>query len=110
MIVFSPNRLFPFETHGVHLRGKGTKISPAFPLIPYLPLPVGKLFFDYWARNYWPHQLRSMVRTAGFSIARLDFFWQTFENISGSQPYLIKKFKGMFRSVAATCEKMPLVR
>ncbi len=110
VIVFSPNRFFPFETHGVHLRGKGTKISPGFPLIPYLPLPVGKIFFDYWARNYWPHQLQGMVRAAGFTICRLDYFWQTFENISGRQPYLVRKFKGMFRSVAATCEKTPLIR
>ena len=110
VIVFSPNRYFPFETHGVNWRRSGKRLSPAFPLIPYLPLALGKMFFDYWARNYWPYELRGLVRRAGFTILSLDYFWQTFENISGRQPGLITKLKPVFRAVAATCERLPVVR
>ena len=110
VIVFSPNRLFPFETHGVRLRGGGIRLSPAVPFIPYVPLALGNLFLDYWARNYWPHELRRMVRRAGFSIQTLKFIWQTFENISGKQPGLIRRFKPIFRTIAACCESTPVLR
>jgi len=103
LIVFSPNRWFPFETHGVRLRRTGRRIPPAVPFIPYVPLGVGKLFFDYWARNYWPRELRRLVREAGFTIETLGYIWQTFENISGSQPVWIQKSRPLFRAVAAVC-------
>lgn len=109
-IVFSPNRLFPFETHGVHLRGNGCSLPPSVPFIPYLPLAFGTLFLRYWARNYWPGELRRLVRRAGFSIQSLNYFWQTFENISGKQPFLIKRFRNLFRKVAERCEGTPIVR
>lgn len=60
LIVFSPNRLFPFETHGVALRGSGRKVPPAVPFIPWVPLRLGRLCFDYWARNYWPWEFASL--------------------------------------------------
>jgi hypothetical protein len=65
--------------------------SHRVPFIPWVPLGVGQLFFDYWARNYWPHELRKLVRDAGFTIETLGYIWQTFENISGSQPAWIQK-------------------
>jgi ubiquinone/menaquinone biosynthesis C-methylase UbiE len=110
LIIFSPNRLFPFETHGVRMRGTGMCLSPAVPLIPYIPLALGRLFLDYWARNYWPSELRKLVRQAGFATEAIDYIWQTFENISGKQPMLIKKARPIFRSIAAGCERTPLVR
>ena len=110
LVVFSPNRLFPFETHGVELRGRSTKLPPATPLIPYLPLRVGKLFLDYWARNYWPSELRRMVRRPGFIIEKKLYIWQTFENISGTQPLLIKKCLPVFRGIASLCERTPGLR
>jgi SAM-dependent methyltransferase len=110
VIVFSPNRWFPFETHGVRWRRTGRQIPPAVPFIPWVPLGVGQLFFDYWARNYWPHELRKLVRDAGFTIETLGYIWQTFENISGSQPVWIQKSRPLFRSVASFCEKTPVLR
>jgi hypothetical protein len=80
------------------------------PFIPYVPLGVGKLFFDYWARNYWPRELRRLVREAGFTIETLGYIWQTFENISGSQPVWIQKSRPLFRAVAAVCERTPVLR
>ena len=31
VIILSPNRLFPFETHGVHLRRSGRRVPPYVP-------------------------------------------------------------------------------
>jgi SAM-dependent methyltransferase len=110
LFVFCPNRLFPFETHGVHLKWGNWKIAPYVPLIPYIPLVLGQIIFDYWARNYWPWELRALVARSGFKIAKVDFVWQTFENISGQQPWFIRLAKPALQNLSDFCEKTPLVR
>jgi hypothetical protein len=54
------------------------------PFVPYVPLRLGKKVFTYWARNYWPGELRRLVRRAGFTIVATDYVWQTFEAIPGT--------------------------
>jgi SAM-dependent methyltransferase len=110
LLVFSPNRWFPFETHGVHLKWGNRKIPPYFPLIPYIPLVAGRAVFRYWARNYWPWELRSLLARNGFKFAKADFVWQTFENISGQQPRVISLAKPVLQKLSDFCEKTPLVR
>ena len=105
LIVFAPNRRYPFETHGVFLRGSDTKVPPWVPLIPYVPVPLGRLVFRYWARNYWPRELRALLGRAGFTILERAFFWQTFENISGSQPRWIARCKAPLRAISRWGEK-----
>ena len=107
LFVFSPNRLYPFETHGVYLRS-GRRVPHYAPFVPYVPERAG--VFRYWARNYWPAQLRDLVRSAGFDIFRTDFVWQTFENISGKQPRLLGRLKPALRRVSAVGQQIPGVR
>lgn len=109
LCVFSPNRLFPFETHGCDLWG-GIKVPPYIPLIPYFPRWLASKLFRFWARNYWPWELSRIIRSVGFRIKHQTFVWQTFENISTSQPFLIKKFRRGFRTIAIWCESLPLIR
>lgn len=106
LIVFSPNRLYPFETHGVYLRGSDRRVPHYTPLIPYVPIPLGRLLFDYWARNYWPWELRKLIRSAGFEVVATDFIWQTFENISGHQPGLIRALGPVLRRCCNTLERI----
>lgn len=110
LIVFSPNRWFPFETHGVLSKTTGKKLPVWLPFIPYLPIPLGSRFFTYWARNYWQQELADLIQAAGFDIIERDFIWQTFENISGKQPILIKIARPMLRTLANIGEKTPFVR
>jgi ubiquinone/menaquinone biosynthesis C-methylase UbiE len=110
LIVFSPNRWFPFETHGVELKGSGRRVPPFVPLIPYIPSSVGKKVFNYWARNYWHGQLRDLVRHSGFNIERKTYVWQTFENISGSQPVWMRHLSPVLRMLAEGLEKTPFLR
>jgi SAM-dependent methyltransferase len=93
LVVFAPNRLYPFETHGTYLKGSNVRVPPYVPLIPYVPLPVGESFLRYWARNYWPWQLVDLVSDAGFDIVEQTYVWQTFENISGMQPRLVTRLR-----------------
>ncbi len=108
--VFSPNRLYPFETHGTFLRNGGRRVPHWVPLVPYLPLPLGRLFLRHWARNYWPGELRRRVRAAGFRILSHDFVWQTFENISGRQPEIVRRLAPVLRRIAGGLERAPLLR
>jgi ubiquinone/menaquinone biosynthesis C-methylase UbiE len=108
--IFSPNRWFPFETHGVHLKSSGQRVPHWIPLVPYIPLQLGNLFFDYWARNYWQGELAGMVEAAGFSIVERSFIWLTFEDISGRQPQFIKAMRPLMRLISEHLEKFPFVK
>ena len=110
LIVFAPNRWYPFETHGVLLKSSGRKLPPHVPLIPYVPLFVGRRVFQYWARNYWHGELRALVMGAGFEIESRHFIWQTFENISGSQPRWIRRTRSVLRRLAGALERVPFLR
>jgi SAM-dependent methyltransferase len=67
LAIFSPNRWFPFEGHG--LLGPVRMPFPV-PLVPWLP----QRLFGRWlqARNYWPGELRDLVAAAGFEIVAVD--------------------------------------
>ncbi len=106
-VIFSPNRLYPFETHGVSLRS-GAKVPHYTPFVPYVPVRLG--LFEYWARNYWPWELRALVREGGFSIERWGYVWQTFENISGHQPRWIAALRPLLRAIARALEATPGLR
>jgi hypothetical protein len=79
------------------------------PLIPYIPLSWGSRFLEYRARNYWPSELAAQVAGAGFTIVHRGWVWQTFENISGVQPSLIRVSRPILRKAAAIAEELPLV-
>lgn len=110
LVLMSPNRLYPFESHGVTLRLGGRPLPAHTPFVPYVPLAVGTRIFEYWARNYWPWELRALVRDAGFHIVRTGFVAQTFENLSGTQPGWIGTFKPLLREVVAFAEHVPALR
>ena len=110
LLVFSPNRFYPFETHGVILLKGGKRIPIHTPFIPWIPLPLGEKFLTYPARNYWPGELRELLKAHGFEIIETDFIWQTFEGTSGTQPTWIRNTSGLLRKLSMTLEKVPLIK
>ena len=110
LLVLSPNRLHPFETHGVFALRSGRRLSHATPFVPWVPLALGRRMFRYWARNYWPRELRALVRTAGFRVERTGFLWPTFENISGRQPRWMRPLLPLLRGASAIAERTPFLR
>jgi len=110
LVVLSPTRLYPFETHGVFWRGTGRRVPHTLPGIPWIPLALGARVFDYWARNYWPWELRALVERAGFRVIATDSVWQTFENISGHQPRWLALLRPLLRALCAVCERVPGLR
>lgn len=110
LMVFSPNRFYPFEIHGVYLKANGRKIPHYFPFIPYIPVRVGRIFFNYWARNYWPYELRQKIVEANFRILSVGYVWQTFENISGNQPTWLNPLATTLRTFGNIAEKIPFLK
>jgi len=110
LVLLSPTRLYPFETHGVFWRGTHRRVPHTLPGIPWIPVRLGTRIFDAWARNYWPWELRGLVERAGFRVIATDAVWQTFENISGQQPRWLAALRPLLRALCAICERIPGLR
>jgi len=110
LVVFAPNRLFPFETHGVYAPRSGRRLSHTLPGVPWVPLAVARRLFRAWARNYWPWELAALLRESGFAVRRRGFAWPTFENISGQQPRWMRPLASALRAIATGCEHVPGLR
>ena len=109
LILFAPNRRYPFETHGLDRNGR---IPPLKTFgLPWLPVSLlERMGFHAWARNYWPGRLRDLLTEHGFDIVAHDYLWQTFENISGQQPRVIRLLAPLLRLTALIAQRVPLVR
>lgn len=110
LFVFSPNRWYPFETHGIYVRRTKARVPHWVPFIPYIPIQIGSHFFTYWARNYWHRQLRQLLVNGQFSIVDCGYIWQTFEGISGRQPQLLTSLAPYLRVGSNFLESAPLIR
>jgi SAM-dependent methyltransferase len=110
LFIFSPNRWFPFETHCVNLKNSQRQIPHWVPLIPYIPVRLGEKFLFYWGRNYWQSEMAGLATGSGFSLLERNYVWQTFENISGSQPGWIKAVRPGLKFISNTLEKTPFLR
>jgi SAM-dependent methyltransferase len=109
LFVYSPNRWFPFETHGVTLKMNGRRVY-WLPFVPYLPVKLGEHFYSSYARNYWQGQLRKMSERAGFTIIERSYIWPTFEGISGKLPGIFKPFRPLLRFMGGTLESTPFLK
>jgi ubiquinone/menaquinone biosynthesis C-methylase UbiE len=110
LFIFSPNRWYPFETHGVNLKQSNRHVPYWVPFIPYIPLALGTRFLRYWARNYGQRDLQKLVLAAGFSIVEVSFVWQTFEDISGHQPRIVGSLKPLLRNLVNRLETTPFLQ
>lgn len=110
LLIFSPNRIYPFETHQVTFKLSQKPLPLFIPFLPYLPVRVGKHFLSYFARNYFPWELNRILNLSGFQPVARDFEWQTLENISGFQPELIRKLRPWLFRVLEIFSKIPGIR
>jgi ubiquinone/menaquinone biosynthesis C-methylase UbiE len=109
LAIFSPNRLYPFETHGVTRLSTGRALPHYTPFIPYLPLWLGNRWFRYHARNYLPSELSRLLERAGFTIEHRGWMGQTFEGISRNQPGIMRRASPVLRRLSFAFERIPLI-
>jgi len=77
-VIFCPNRLYPFETHGIFL-GK-RYVFGNMPLVNYLPDPVRNRLVPH-ARAYTKRQLRRIYRRAGLRPLVHSYIFPGFDHI-----------------------------
>jgi SAM-dependent methyltransferase len=102
LALFSPNRWFPFEGHGLSIRG--WDLGFPVPWIPWLPASLTAPY--RLARNYWPHELRRLVAEAGFVIEEETSVFPVLE----VYPWLPGALIPLFRRAVPYLERIPFIR
>jgi SAM-dependent methyltransferase len=100
--LMSPNRLFPFEGHGLVI-GR-VRLPYPVPLVPWLPARLTRRFSS--ARNYWPGELRRLVEFVGFEVLFTRSLMPLFE----IYPWLPQAARRAYRKGVPALEKLPLLR
>ncbi len=80
VVVFCPNRLYPFETHGIFL-GK-RYVFGNMPLVNYLPDPLRRRLVPH-ARAYTKRGLRRLYRRAGLRPLLHTYVYPGFDHLMG---------------------------
>jgi ubiquinone/menaquinone biosynthesis C-methylase UbiE len=103
LALFSPNRFFPFEAHGIRFTQK-TSLPFPVPFIPWLPARMTSRFVE--ARNYWPWELRHIVEEHGLATLEVTTVFPVFEAYRLLPRHVIE----LYRRNLPKFERIPLLR
>jgi SAM-dependent methyltransferase len=103
LALFSPNRFFPFEGHGVRFTQKIGLPFPV-PFVPWLPTRLTSRFVE--ARNYWPWELRRIVEEQGLTVLEVNTAFPVFELYRWLPRHIIE----VYRRNLPKFERIPLLR
>src|SRR5581483_3483548 len=101
LIIYAPNRLYFFETHGIYL-GK-RYIFRLIPLVNWMPDVIRRRFCPH-VRAYTTGDLRRLFRGQPAKIVHHGYVFPGFDNIVARHPAAGR----MLRSVCYALEKTPL--
>lgn len=101
LVVFVPNRGYPFETHGIFWRG--SYHFGNIPLVNYLPRPLRNRLAPH-VRIYTRGDLRRLFSGLPVRIVEQTIIFGAYDNIIARHPSLGK----ILRSVLQTLEQTPL--
>ncbi len=103
IVIFAPNRLWPWETHGVFWQGQYHFGN--FPLVNYLPDPLRNRLAGH-VRVYTGRGLRRLFHDLPVRVLHHSTVYPGFDHLAARRPTLAR----LGRGVAYTFEKMPLLR
>ncbi|MCL4500101.1 MAG: class I SAM-dependent methyltransferase [Chloroflexi bacterium] len=103
VVIYAPNRLYLFETHGIYL-GKRF-IFKLVPFVNYLPNSLRKTFCPH-VRAYTAGDIRRLFDGLPAEIVNHSYVYPGFDNISARH----KTFGLLLRRVLYFCEETPLQR
>jgi len=99
LVVFVPNRLYPFETHGAYWRGRYR--SGNIPLVNYMP--------NRWRNQLCPHvraytrrQIRQLLTSTGAKIVTQRCIYAGYDNIIARRPLLGRVLRGVTHALERT--------
>ena len=101
MIIFCPNRGYPFETHGIYWRGKYHFGN--IPLVNYLPIKWRSRLVPH-VRIYTTRSLLNLVNCQSFEILHQTVIFGGYDNILQRMPH----FGKIMRMLTRFLEKTPL--
>lgn len=99
VVIFAPNRLFPFETHGVYL-GK-RYVFGNIPLVNYLPDPLRKRLVPH-ARAYTRRGLHRLVDGLPAAKVAESYVFPGFDNIAARSGALGRLLRTVFHRLERT--------
>ncbi len=100
-IIFCPNRLYPFETHGHYWRGEYHFGNT--PLINYLPGPLRNKLAPH-VRAYTKKDLRKLIAELPVTVIKHTQIYPGYDNIVARRPALGR----ILRKITYTFEQTPL--
>ncbi len=101
LVIFAPNRLYPFETHGVYWRGRYHFGN--IPLVSYLPNALRDRMCPH-VRSYTSGSLRRLFRGLMHRVIVHTQIYPGFDNMAYRHPHLAR----WIRSVAYALENTPM--
>jgi len=90
-ILYAPNRLYPFETHGIYLRGR--YIFGNIPLVNWLPTFLRDRLVPH-ARAYRHGDWKRLIRGTDLRIVDHSYVYPGFDNIHHRSALLAKVVRG----------------
>lgn len=101
LVLFVPNRGYPFETHGVFWRGRYRFGN--IPLINYLPRPLRRRLAPH-VRAYTARDLRRLLAGLPVHIVRREIVFGAYDNLIARWP----RAGRLLRAVLQSLERTPL--
>ena len=102
-VVFAPNRLYPFETHGIFLGRR--YIFGNIPFVNWLPGRLRARLVPH-ARAYRRGDWTRLARSAGLEIVHHGYVYPGFDNVASRWPRLA----AILRAVCYRAERTPAAR
>ena len=101
IVIFCPNRWYPFEQHGIFWRGR-YKFGN-IPLVNYLPDPLRNRLAPH-VRTYSKRKLMALWRDLPVQVVNYGRIYGGYDNIERSRPRLGR----LLKNILYTAEKTPL--
>jgi SAM-dependent methyltransferase len=101
IVIFAPNRMYPFETHGIYWRGRYRFGN--FPLVGYLPQVLRRRLCPH-VRSYTEGELEKLLSGLGHRTVIRTQIYPGYDNLSARHPTA----GAVLRRVCYSLERTPL--
>ena len=92
IVIYAPNRLYPFETHGVYVRGRYRFGN--IPLVNYLPNRYRNKLVPH-ARAYLAKDMRRLIEGLSVRVVVHTYVYPGFDNVIARSPKLGKALRAV---------------
>ncbi len=103
LVIYAPNRLYPFETHGAYFGRRF--VFGLIPLVNYLPDRLRNLFCPQ-VRAYYRSDIRRLFEGLPAGIQIHSYVYPGFDNIHYQRPLLAKVLRTVFYNLELTPLRM----